>query len=221
MTVRIHPTALIEEGVSIGEGTAVWDGVHVRGPGTSIGRRCVVGEKTYIAYGVDIDDLVKINAFVYIPTMVSIGRGAMISAHVTFTNDRYPRAATPELDDLRPSEPDDETLATRVGAGATIGAAAVIGPGIELGAFCMVGMGSVVTRSVAPFTLVAGNPATVLAAVCRCGPPLLRAVDGRLPDAADVACDHCGRRYRIADGLVHEHAAGGPAAADHRPAQVA
>ena len=140
MTARIHPSALVEDGVIIGAGTSVWDNVHVRGPGTTIGARCVIGEKSYVAYGVDIGDLVKINAFVYIPTMVSIGRGAMISAHVTFTNDRYPRAATPDLEALRPSEPDDATLATRVGPGATIGAAAVIGPGIELGAFSMVGI---------------------------------------------------------------------------------
>lgn len=204
MTVRIHPTALVEDGVSIGAGTSVWDGVHVRGPGTSIGEQCVIGEKTYIAYGVDIADLVKINAFVYIPTMVSIGRGAMISAHVTFTNDRYPRAATPDLAALRPSEPDDATLATRVGPGATIGAAAVIGPGIELGAFSMVGMGSVVTRSVAPYTLVAGNPARVVAAVCRCGPPVVRADDGRLPDVELARCEDCGRAYSVRDGAVAE-----------------
>ncbi len=206
MTTRIHPTALVEDGVQIGAGTSVWDAVHVRGPNTTIGEQCVIGEKTYIAYGVDIADLVKINAFVYIPTMVRIGRGAMIAAHVTFTNDRYPRAATPELDALRPSEPDDETLATSVGDGVTIGAGSVIGPGIELGRFAMVGMGSVVTRSVGPFHLVAGNPARVAGAVCRCGHPIARAAEGGLVDA-DVSCDQCGRRYRIEAGAVAERTA--------------
>lgn len=202
--VRVHPTACIEPGVSIGEGTSIWDNVHVRGPGTSIGRGCVVGEKSYIAYGVTIGDLVKINAFVYLPTMVRIGHGVMISAHATFTNDRYPRAATPELDAARPSEPDEETVATDVGDGATIGAAAVVGPGAHIGAFAMVGMGAVVTRPVGAFHLVVGNPARVVAAVCRCGPPLVHTRDGLLADADELRCASCGRRYAIADGVVRE-----------------
>ena len=63
MGTRIHPTALIEKDVTIGDGTSVWDNVHIRF-GTSIGEQCIVGEKTYIAYGVVIGNRVKINAFV-------------------------------------------------------------------------------------------------------------------------------------------------------------
>ena len=70
MSVRVHPTALVEEGVTIGEGTAIWDNAHVRAP-SSIGAQCIIGEKTYVAYGVTIGDLVKINAFVYICTAVT------------------------------------------------------------------------------------------------------------------------------------------------------
>ena len=204
MSARIHNTALIEAGVDIGDGTSVWDNVHIRGPQTRIGRDCIVGEKTYIAYGVDIDDLVKINAFVYICTAITIERGVMISAGVTFTNDRYPRACEPDLSAPRPSEPDDLTLATFVREGVTIGARAVIGPGIELGRFSMVGMGSVVTASVRPFHLVVGSPARTIAAVCRCGEPVARAVNGALVDADDVACHACHRHYTIADGDVLE-----------------
>ena len=68
MTCRIHPTALIEDAVQIGDGTSIWDSVHVRGPAT-IGRDCIVGEKSYIAYDVTIADRVKINAYVYICAM--------------------------------------------------------------------------------------------------------------------------------------------------------
>jgi acetyltransferase-like isoleucine patch superfamily enzyme len=203
-TARIHPTAIVEDGVAIGPGTSVWDAVHVRGPETVIGRDCIVGEKSYIAYGVRIGDRVKINAFVYICTAVTIEDGVMISAGTTFTNDRYPRATTTDLTALRPSDPDEHTLATLVRAGTTIGARATIGPGIELGRFSMIGMAAVVTRSVPDFHLVVGHPARTVAAVCRCGEPFVRAVDGALPDVADTACSVCGLRYAVAGGVVSE-----------------
>ena len=201
---RVHPTALVEHGVALGEGTAVWDNVHIRGPGTTIGIDCIIGEKTYIAYGVDIGDRVKVNAFVYICTAVTIEDGVMISAGTTFTNDRYPRATTPDLAKLRPSDPDEHTLPTIVRAGTTVGARATIGPGIELGRFSMVGMASVVTRSVPEFHLVVGHPARTVAAVCRCGEPFLRAVDGLLPDTSAVECSVCGRTYGVTDQRVRE-----------------
>jgi UDP-2-acetamido-3-amino-2,3-dideoxy-glucuronate N-acetyltransferase len=201
---RIHETALVEGGVVIGEGTSVWDSVHIRGPGTTIGQDCIIGEKSYVAYGVAIADRVKINAFVYICTGVTIEDGVMISAGTTFTNDRYPRATTPDLSKLRSSDPDEHTLPTIVRAGTTIGARATIGPGIELGRFSMIGMAAAVTRSVPDFHLVVGHPARTVAAVCRCGEPFLRAVDGVLPDTADVECDHCGLRYSVTANRVLE-----------------
>jgi acetyltransferase-like isoleucine patch superfamily enzyme len=200
---RIHPTALVEAGVTIGEGTSVWDAVHVRGPGTTIGRDCIVGEKSYIAYGVTIGDRVKLNAFVYVCTAVTIETGVMVSAGTTFTNDRYPRAAVPDLSELIGSDPDEHTLPTTVRAGCTIGARAVIGPGIELGRFSMIGMGAVVTRAVPDFHLVTGHPARTTAAVCRCGPPVVRAAAGRLPDG-EVRCGQCGRGYVVSANVVRE-----------------
>ncbi len=201
---RVHPTAIVEDGVVIGDGTSVWDSVHIRGPQTIIGTDCIVGEKTYIAYGVDIGDRVKINAFVYICNAVSIADGVMISAGTTFTNDRYPRATTNDLRELRSSDPDEHTLPTLVKEGTTIGARATIGPGVELGRFSMIGMAAVVTRSVGDFHLVTGHPARTVAAVCRCGEPFLRATDGVLPDTDDVACAVCGLRYHVAAGIVTE-----------------
>ena len=199
----VHPTALIEDGVEIGAGTSIWDNVHVRGP-SRIGRECIVGEKTYIAYGVEIGDRVKINAFVYVCTGVTIEDGVMISAGVIFTNDRFPRATTPDLAGLRGSEPDEQTLPTRVCAGATLGAGAVIGCGLEIGRFAMVGMGSVVTRTVGDFQLAIGNPARVVGAVCRCGPPVARWPAGEPPTDQEAACGSCGQRYLIRLGDVSE-----------------
>lgn len=201
MTVRIHPTALVEDGVEIGSGTAIWDAVHLRGPST-IGQDCIIGEKTYVAYGVTIGNRCKINAMVYIPTAVTIEDGVMIAAGTIFTNDLYPRATTSDLTQLRTSDADEHTLPTVVREGTTIGAGATIGPGIELGRFAMIGMGSVVAESVPDFHLRVGSPARTIAAVARNGQPLVRAVDHVLPDG-DYKDDE-GYRYRISNNVVTE-----------------
>lgn len=203
MTMQIHPTAIIEDGVDIGEGTAVWDSVHVRSPAT-IGSDCIIGEKSYIAYGVKIGDRVKINARVYVCTGIVIEDGVMLSAGVTFTNDRFPRATTPDLGELRPSDPDEHTLMSTVGEGTTIGAGAVIGPGIDIGRFAMIGMGSVVTRPVGDFEMVTGNPATLVGYVCRCGPPILRHSPGAGIPPCEIECTRCGRGYRLTRHGVEE-----------------
>ena len=186
--VRIHPTAIIEEDVLIGAGTSVWDNVHIR-KNTSIGDNSIVGEKTYIAYDVKIGNGVKINAFVYVCTGVTIEDQAMISAGTIFTNDRFPRAFDPDGQSVKTSDPTDETLETVVRRGVTIGAACTIGPGVELGEYCMVGMGSVVTRSIAPYQLVYGNPAKFSGFVCVCGEPLGK---GR---RKLYVCQKCSRKY--------------------------
>lgn len=203
MPVRIHPTALVESGVSIGDGTSVWDSVHIRAP-ASIGRDCIIGEKTYVAYGVEIGDRVKINAFVYVCTGVTIESGVMIAAGTIFTNDRFPRATTPDLSALRDSGPDEHTYPTRVGAGATIGARSVIGSDLEIGRFAMIGMGSVVTRSVPPFHLALGHPARSVGTVCRCGEPLARSRERCEDLEGALTCKGCGLAYEVIQGRVTE-----------------
>ena len=106
----------------------------------------------------------------------------MISAGTVFTNDRFPRATVPDLSSLRPSEPDEHTRPTLVREGATIGAGSVIGCDLVVGRWSMVGMGSVVTRSVPDFHLVVGHPARSVGCVCRCGEPFLRFDPGAVPD---------------------------------------
>jgi UDP-2-acetamido-3-amino-2,3-dideoxy-glucuronate N-acetyltransferase len=198
---RIHPTALVEDGVRIGPRTQVWDHVHMRGPST-IGHDCIVGEKTYIAYGVEIGNFVKINAMVYIPTGITIEDRVMIAAGVIFTNDRYPRAFDDRLDGLAPSGPTGDTVCGRVAEGATIGAGARIGPGVIVGTYAMIGMGAVVTTDVPAHALVIGNPARIRGWVCICGRPLPSETSGEL-----LTCGDCGRRYGWSEGddgqMVH------------------
>jgi len=203
MTVSIHPTAIIEEGVEIGQGTAIWDNVHIR-HSTRIGEQCIIGEKTYIAYDVRIGNRVKINAFVYICNAVTIEDGVMISAGTIFTNDRFPRATTPDLKQLRPSEPDEHTRPTVVRAGATIGAGSTIGNDLVIGRFAMVGMGSLVTKSVPDFHLAIGQPATSVGYLCRCGQLLARFPKQGALDKDEVVCIVCGLKYALDNETVIE-----------------
>ncbi|MCU0566334.1 MAG: N-acetyltransferase [Oculatellaceae cyanobacterium Prado106] len=202
MPTRIHPTALIEDNVTIGDATSVWDNVHIR-HSTQIGEQCIIGEKTYVAYGVRIGDRVKINAFVYICNAVTIEDGVMISAGTIFTNDRFPRATTSDLKSLRPSDPDEHTLPTLVKAGATIGAGCTIGNDLSIGRFAMVGMGSLVTKSIPDFHLAIGHPARSIGAVCRCGQMLMRFPEVETFET-EVTCPSCSLKYRIQNREVIE-----------------
>ncbi len=203
-TIRIHPTAIIEEDVLLGAGTAVWDNVHIR-RGARLGDQCIVGEKSYIAYEVRVGNRVKINAFVYICYGVTIEDGVMISAGTIFTNDQYPRACTPDLLHLCTSDPDEATRETLVAEGATIGAGCIIGNGLRIGRFAMIGMGSVVTHDVEDFHLVLGHPARSVGCVCRCGQPLLKWAPGEFASRDSLVCEKCTLRYSVVNGKVQEH----------------
>ena len=196
MRVKIHPTAIVEEGVALGDGTSVWDCAHVR-HGAKLGEQCIVGGKSLIAYDVVIGNRVKINSAAYICNGVTLEDGVMVSAGVIFTNDRFPRAATNDLRELRSSAPDEHTLATLVREGATIGAGAIIGCDLTIGRFAMVGMGSVVTRSVPDFHLVIGNPARSVGCVCRCGEPLVKWEEVGEDELLQKRCGVCGWEFEI------------------------
>jgi UDP-2-acetamido-3-amino-2,3-dideoxy-glucuronate N-acetyltransferase len=201
-SVRIHPTAIVESDVRIGAGTAIWDNAHIR-RGAEIGADCIVGEKSYIAPDVRVGNRVKINAFVYVCSAVTIEDGVMLSAGVIFTNDRYPRATTPDLQQLRTSDPDEHTESTLVREGATIGAGARVGCRLTIGRFAMVGMGAVVTKSVPDFALVLGVPARWVGYVCRCGEPLVR-VEEHDVDSEHLSCGACALQYLLKDEIVSE-----------------
>ena len=146
----IHPYALVEEGVKLGNDTRVWAFVHIL-PGAVIGTQCNICDHVFIESDVIIGDRVTIKCGVQIWDGLRIENDVFIGPNATFTNDPFPR-----------SKQDFELRCTHVKSGATIGANATILPGITIGEKAMVGAGAVVTKDVPAKTLVLGNPARVI-----------------------------------------------------------
>lgn len=164
--VYIHPTAEVAEGVTIGEGTRIWNHAQVR-PGVKVGAQCIIGKGVYLDSDVTIGNAVKIQNYVSVFHGVVIEDGVFVGPHVCFTNDRYPRAINP--DGSPKSATDWQVVPTHIKRGASLGANSTIVCGVIVGAWAMVGAGSVVTRDVPEYGLVLGNPARLRGYVCPCG----------------------------------------------------
>lgn len=164
-TYFVHPEAEVEPGASVGAGTRIWRQAHVRAY-AQIGEESNIGKGVYVDERVRIGSRVKIQNHVSLFEGVTLEDGVFIGPHVCFTNDLFPRAITP--DGKLKGASDWEVTLTLVKYGASIGAGSVIVCGITIGEFALIGAGSVVTKDVAPHTLVFGNPARVHGYVCRC-----------------------------------------------------
>lgn len=146
--------------VKIGKRTKIYHPRNVNLYGCEIGDDCIIGSFVEIRKGVKIGNKVKIQAFSFIPEEVIIEDEVFIGPHVVFTNDLYPRATTVE-GKLKKSD-DWKAIPTRICKSASIGANASILCGISIGEGAIIGAGSVVTKDVSPWTIVAGNPAKFL-----------------------------------------------------------
>jgi UDP-2-acetamido-3-amino-2,3-dideoxy-glucuronate N-acetyltransferase len=194
-TYVIHPSAEVEPGAEIGTGTRIWRQTHIRAH-AHIGEQCNIGKGVYVESHVRIGSRVKIQNHASLFEGVTIEDGVFIGPHVCFTNDLYPRAITP--DGKLKSGDDWAITPTLVKYGASIGAGAVIVCGVVIGEFALVGAGSIVTKDVAPYTLVMGNPARPRGYVCRCARPLaVQTRDGQLVGW----CEHCAREYVVGSGI--------------------
>jgi UDP-2-acetamido-3-amino-2,3-dideoxy-glucuronate N-acetyltransferase len=183
----IHPSAEVEPGAQVPESTYVWHRGHVRS-GAVVGENCILGFGVYLDSGVKIGNNCKLQNRVSVYRGVTIDDGVFVGPHATFTNDKLPRAIRP--DGTRVTEEDWVNAPTRVMSGASIGAGAVILPGITIGWWAMVGAGAVVTRDVPDHGLVTGNPAYLTGYVCQCGHNLLDMGSG-------WRCPNCGREHDL------------------------
>lgn len=157
-TVFIHETAKVDPRSDIGEGTKIWINVQVR-EHAKIGRDCIISKDVYIDHAVQIGDRCKIQNSVSVYNGVSIGNDVFVGPNVCFTNDKVPRAFNTDW----------KITPTRIDSGVSLGANATIVCGISIGEYAMVAAGSVVTRDVAPYTLVMGNPARPYARIDKAG----------------------------------------------------
>ena len=151
---------MIAPDVQLGTGVVIHHPEQVNLYGCVVGDGCKVASFVEIQRGVVIGRNVKIEAFAFIPSGVTIEDGAFVGPHVCFTNDRYPRAVGEEGELLAADQ--WEVVPTVVGRGASIGANATIVCGVTIGEGALVGAGSVVTRDVPAHSLVAGSPARVI-----------------------------------------------------------
>jgi acetyltransferase-like isoleucine patch superfamily enzyme len=149
--------------VKLGQNVVIFHPELVNLYGCTIGDECKIATFVEIQRGVVLGRRVKVEAFAFIPSGVTLEDGVFVGPHVCFTNDRYPSAVDASGELLGASGSGDwEVVQTVVEAGASIGANATIVCGVRIGARAMVGAGSVVTRDVPPGALVVGNPARVL-----------------------------------------------------------
>jgi acetyltransferase-like isoleucine patch superfamily enzyme len=155
---RIHPSATIDSGAKIGHGSMVRVNVQIR-EGAKIGNNCILSKDVYIDCNVSIGDDCKIQNSVSIYDGVTVEPEVFVGPNVSFTNDKVPRAFNTDW----------EITKTLVQKGASLGANCTIICGIVIGEYSMIAAGSVVTKDVPPYTLVAGNPAKAVAKINKAG----------------------------------------------------
>lgn len=184
-----HPTAIIDDGADIGSETKVWHFSHVMA-GARIGGGCTLGQNVFVAGGVVVGDHVKIQNNVSVYEGVVLEDYTFCGPSAVFTNVKTPRSAF-----ARNTSDDYEKTIVRYGA--SIGANATIVCGTAIGRWALVAAGSVVTKDVPAYAVVAGVPARVMGWACECGAGLDFEGDR-------AVCGDCGRSYRRLDPVTVE-----------------
>ncbi|HTB05391.1 MAG TPA: acyltransferase [Bacteroidia bacterium] len=145
----IHPTAVVDNGCKLGEGTKIWHFCHIM-PDCVIGQNCNIGQNVVVSPGVVLGNNVKVQNNVSIYTGVTCEDDVFLGPSMVFTNVTNPRSAINRR---------GQYAKTVVKKGATIGANATIVCGHDIGEYAFIGAGSVVTKTIKPYALVVGNPA--------------------------------------------------------------
>lgn len=184
----VHPSAVVDEGVTIGAGTRVWHFAHLLS-GTVLGEHCVVGQNVMIGPDVRVGNGCKIQNNVSLYKGVTLEDEVFCGPSCVFTNVKTPRAHINRR---------EEFVQTLVRRGATIGANATIVCGVTIGRYAFVGAGATVTKHVRDFALVVGVPARQVGWVCACGEVL-----PELAGTSGMRCERCDAQYALADDMLH------------------
>jgi UDP-2-acetamido-3-amino-2,3-dideoxy-glucuronate N-acetyltransferase len=183
-----HPTAIIDEGCQIGDGTKIWHFSHLSAA-CIIGNNCIIGQNVFIASHVKLGSNSKVQNNVSIYEGVICEDDVFLGPSMVFTNIVNPRSAIPQK---------GEYIKTFVRKGATIGANATIICGNEIGRFAFIGAGAVVTKPVQAYALVMGNPAKQIGWVSETGKKLT------FDDTGIAVCEESGSSYQLIDEKVRK-----------------
>lgn len=183
MPTTIHPSAIVDEGATIGEGSRVWHFVHICG-GAQIGKGVSLGQNVFVSNQVIIGDQCKIQNNVSLYDGVTLAQGVFCGPSMVFTNVYNPRALVERKNEYR---------TTNVGTGATLGANCTIVCGVTIGAFAFVAAGAVVNRDVPAFAIIAGIPGRQIGWMSEHGERI------PLPNSGtgEYTCPHTGQQYRL------------------------
>jgi len=185
-----HETAVIDEGVEIGDGTRIWHFSHIM-TGCRIGTNCNLGQNVVVSPDVILGNNVKVQNNVSIYTGVVCEDDVFLGPSMVFTNVINPRSAVVRK---------DEYMKTVVEMGATIGANATIVCGNNIGKFAFIGAGAVVIREVKPYALVVGNPSKQIGWMSEYGHSLNFDREGL------ATCPESGEEYRLKDDMITKSA---------------
>ncbi len=184
--VFIHSSAVIDDGAQLGNGTKIWHFCHLAA-GAIVGANCTIGQNVFIDNEVHIGDGVKVQNNVSLYKGVQIEKDVFIGPSAVFTNVINPRSFINRKHEFRQ---------TIIRQGATIGANATVICGVAIGQYAMIGAGAVVTKNVAPFALVYGNPARLKGWVSKSGYKLI------FNEMGIAVCEATGENYRLLNNAV-------------------
>jgi UDP-2-acetamido-3-amino-2,3-dideoxy-glucuronate N-acetyltransferase len=188
MNYSVHPSAIVDDGAQIGDGSRVWHFVHVCG-GARIGAGVSLGQNVFVGNRVVIGDRCKVQNNVSVYDNVTLEEGVFCGPSMVFTNVYNPRALIERKDEYR------DTLVRR---GATLGANCTVVCGVTIGAFAFVGAGSVIQRDVPDFALMVGVPAHQIGWMSTYGERLDLPLDGD----AETTCPHTCDTYVLQGGTL-------------------
>ena len=187
MAVVIHPSAIVDTGAQLGDGTRVWHFAHVCA-GARIGEGCSLGQGVFVGNDVTMGRNVKVQNHVSVYDAVTLEDDVFCGPSMVFTNVLNPRSAVPRKGEYR---------RTHVRRGATLGANCTIVCGTTVGEYAFVGAGAVVSHDVPAFALVVGVPARRIGWMSRHGERLDLPARGDAEAAIEATCPATGERYRL------------------------